>query len=160
MALKYAVDATLIKTSSGVTWTPLDYLVPMLAYNGEKLAMVPTTMKVWLLVWALPFIWIGVTLSVWDAPRRLAFDVVSQPPPLQEWGPYTRVYAPHLDGFFRTSHGEFTLIGIGGGRTRLEGRTWYTLAMQPAAYWTVVADGILHAIHARVLEHIKSEAER
>ena len=46
------------------------------------------------------------------------------------------------------------------GRTRLEGRTWYNLDMQPAMYWTAIADTILHAIHNRVLEHIKSEAER
>lgn len=98
-------------------------------------------------------------ITVWDEPRRLAFDVVSQPPPLQEWSPYTRVYAPHLNGFFRTSHGEFRLIALDERRTRLEGRTWYTLEMQPAGYWSVIADGILHAIHTRVLEHIKSEAE-
>ena len=99
-------------------------------------------------------------ITVWDAPRRLAFDVIAQPPPLQEWSPYTRIYAPHLDGFFRTSRGEFRLVALDGGRTRLEGRTWYTLDMQPAMYWSAIADTILHAIHGRVLEHIKSEAER
>jgi hypothetical protein len=99
-------------------------------------------------------------ITVWDAPRRLAFDVIAQPPPLQEWSPYSRVFAPHLDGFFRTSHGEFRLVALESGRTRLEGRTWYTLDMQPAMYWTAIADTILHAIHARVLEHVKSEAER
>jgi hypothetical protein len=45
MALKYAVDAALIKTSSGVTWTPFDYLLPLITYNGEKMAMVPTTVR-------------------------------------------------------------------------------------------------------------------
>jgi Polyketide cyclase / dehydrase and lipid transport len=99
-------------------------------------------------------------ITVWDVPRRLAFDVIAQPPPLQEWSPYTRIYAPHLDGFFRTSRGEFRLVALDGGRTRLEGRTWYALDMQPAMYWTAIADTILHAIHGRVLEHIKSEAER
>ena len=99
-------------------------------------------------------------ITAWDAPRRLAFDVIAQPLPLQEWSPYSRVLAPHLDGFFRTSHGEFRLVALEGGRTRLEGRTWYTLDMQPAMYWTAIADTILHAIHARVLEHVKSEAER
>jgi hypothetical protein len=88
-------------------------------------------------------------ITVWDAPQRLAFDVVAQPPPLQEWSPYTRVYAPHLDGFFRTSHGEFRLVALGRGRTRLEGRTWYTLDMQPSMYWTALADSILHAVHDR-----------
>ena len=98
-------------------------------------------------------------ITVWDAPRRLAFDVIAQPPPLQEWSPYARVFAPHLDGFFRTSHGEFRLVALDGGRTRLEGRTWYTLDMQPAMYWTAIADTILHAIHSRVLQHIKRAAE-
>jgi hypothetical protein len=99
-------------------------------------------------------------ITLWDAPRTLAFDVIAQPPPLHEWSPYTRVYAPHLDGFFRTSHGEFRLVALDDGRTRLEGRTWYNLDMQPAMYWTAIADTILHAIHNRVLEHIKGEAER
>jgi hypothetical protein len=98
-------------------------------------------------------------ITVWDAPHRLAFDVIAQPPPLHEWSPYSRVFAPHLDGFFRTSHGEFRLVALEGARTRLEGRTWYTLDMQPATYWTAIADTILHAIHRRVLEHVKREAE-
>jgi hypothetical protein len=99
-------------------------------------------------------------ITVWDEPRRLGFGVVSQPAPLVEWSPYTSVYAPHLDGFFKTSRGEFRLIDLGNGRTRLEGRTWYALDMQPAMYWGMVADTILHAIHKRVLEHIRAEAER
>lgn len=99
-------------------------------------------------------------ITVWDEPRRLAFDVAAQPAPLHEWSPYSHVYAPHLDGFFRTTHGEFRLIPLAGGRTRLEGRTWYMLRMQPAMYWNTIADSILHAIHQRVLEHVKAAAER
>jgi hypothetical protein len=99
-------------------------------------------------------------ITVWDEPRVLAFDVESQPPPLHEWSPYSRVYAPHLDGFFRTTQGEFRLIRLAPNRTRLEGRTWYSLQMQPAIYWQVWADTILHAIHRRVLEHVKGEAEQ
>jgi hypothetical protein len=45
------------------------------------------------------------------------------------------------------------------GRTRLEGRTWYTLDMEPHGYWTLWSDGIVHAIHARVLAHVKALAE-
>ena len=98
-------------------------------------------------------------ITAWDAPRRLAFDVIAQPAPLQEWSPYRTVYAPHLKGFFRTTRGEFRLIALPDGRTRLEGRTWYTLRMQPQGYWTIVADTIVHQIHVRVLEHIKRETE-
>jgi hypothetical protein len=96
-------------------------------------------------------------ITVWDEPRVLAFDVRSQPPPLHEWSPYSHVYAPHLDGFFRTTHGEFRLIQLAPDRTRLEGRTWYSLEMQPSIYWNLMADTILHAIHRRVLEHIQSQ---
>ena len=98
-------------------------------------------------------------ITAWEAPRRLAFDVVDQPPPLREWSPYNNVYAPHLDGFFRTTKGEFRLTELPGGKTRLEGRTWYFVRMQPQMYWTAVADAIVHRIHDRVLRHIKAEAE-
>jgi hypothetical protein len=98
-------------------------------------------------------------ITAWDAPGRLAFDVVEQAPPLREWSLYRNVYAPHLDGFFRTTKGEFRLTELSGGRTRLEGRTWYSVRMQPQIYWTVISDAIVHRIHDRVLRHIKVEAE-
>ena len=99
-------------------------------------------------------------ITAWDEPHRLAFGVTSQPAPLQEWSPYRNVYAPHMDGFFQTTRGEFRLVSLPGGRTRLEGRTWYTLRMQPQGYWTILADTIIHSIHQRVLDHIKREAEK
>jgi len=93
-------------------------------------------------------------ITVWDAPHRLAFDVVKQPIPMQEWSPYRKVYANHLDGGFRAHAGEFRLIPLPGGRTRLEGRTWYRLELAPAIYWSLYADRVVHAIHMRVLKHI------
>lgn len=51
------------------------------------------------------------------------------------------------------------MIPLEGGRTRLEGRTWYSLRLQPAMYWNTIADAILHAVHTRVLEHVKAGAE-
>jgi hypothetical protein len=98
-------------------------------------------------------------ITRWDEPSVLAFDVTSQPAPLREWSPYADVYAPHVKGFFRTTHGEFRLVPLPNGGTRLEGRTWYSLRMAPAAYWTPLADAILHRIHRRVLRHIAVLAE-
>lgn len=46
-----------------------------------------------------------------------------------------------------------------GNRTRLEGNTWYQMRIAPASYWAIVGDGIIHAIHERVLEHIQRNAE-
>jgi uncharacterized membrane protein YhaH (DUF805 family) len=98
-------------------------------------------------------------ITVWDEPRRLAFDVASQPPPLVEWSPYAHVHAPHLDGYFRSVRGEFRLVALEGGRTRLEGSTWYLLDIGPRAYWDLWADDLVHRIHLRVLRHVKRLAE-
>ncbi len=97
-------------------------------------------------------------ITVWDAPRRLSFGVTSQPPPLRELSPYRHVYAPHLDGFFRARRGEFRLIPLADGSTRLEGSTWYTLDMYPQAYWRPVAEWLLTRIHRRVLEQVERES--
>ncbi|HBI42403.1 MAG TPA: hypothetical protein DDY78_06020 [Planctomycetales bacterium] len=55
--------------------------------------------------------------------------------------------------------GEFRLTALDGGRTRLEGATWYTNRMWPAFYWRLWSDAIIHRIHLRVLNHIKELAE-
>jgi hypothetical protein len=99
-------------------------------------------------------------ITVWDAPRRLAFDVTAQPAPLQEWTPWRRVAPAHLDGYLRSERGEFRLVARPGGRTRLEGTTWYRHDLWPAAYWRLWSDAIIHRIHARVLRHIRVESMR
>ena len=98
-------------------------------------------------------------IDVWDEPRLLRFDVVSLPPPMQEWTPYRRLRPPHLGGFLTAERGEFRLTPLPGGRTRLEGTTWYRHHMWPAAYWQLWSDAIIHRIHLRVLRHIRREAE-
>ena len=99
-------------------------------------------------------------VTAWDEPRRLAFDVAAQPDPMVELSPWGHVHPPHLrDRSLQSRRGEFLLVDLGGGRTRLEGRTWYTFAMRPQAYWTLWSDFSIHAIHRRVLAHIKRLAE-
>jgi uncharacterized membrane protein YhaH (DUF805 family) len=98
-------------------------------------------------------------ITVWDAPRRLAFDVVEQPPPLRELSIYSKVYAPHIDGYFRSARGEFRLIRLPGGHTRLEGHTWYSVAIYPQGYWRAMSEVVLHRIHLRVLDQVKRESE-
>ncbi|GAB4142467.1 MAG: hypothetical protein Tsb009_12830 [Planctomycetaceae bacterium] len=102
-------------------------------------------------------------ITVWDKPRRLAFNVTDQPDPMIELSPYRHVHPPHLSHqSLRSRRGEFRLIALPGGRTRLEGRTWYTFEMFPQQYWTLWSQGSIHRIHLRVLNHIKqlSEADR
>lgn len=98
-------------------------------------------------------------ITAWEENRRLAFDVVQQPRPLREWSPYGQIEPAHLDGFFRSRRGEFRLIALPNGHTRLEGTTWYEQAIWPQAYWQPWSDHLIHGIHRRVLEHIKHEAE-
>jgi hypothetical protein len=96
-------------------------------------------------------------ITAWEAPSRLAFDVQSQPPPLREWSPYRRVHAQHLVDTMRSRRGEFRLVALPGGRTRVEGRTFYELSMAPQPYWAFFADALIHQIHDRVLRHIREE---
>ncbi|MFL5544899.1 MAG: DUF805 domain-containing protein [Gemmatimonadaceae bacterium] len=98
-------------------------------------------------------------ITTWDEPRRLAFDVIDAPPALRELSPYSKVYAPHLDGYFHSSRGEFRLVGAAGGKTRLEGHTWYSVAIYPQGYWRVGSEWMLHRIHRRVLDQVKRDAE-
>jgi hypothetical protein len=101
-------------------------------------------------------------ITAWEPGRRLAFDVLSQPPAMREWSFYAAVHPPHLDTLLRSRRGEFRLIRRQDGGTRLEGRTWYTLSAAPSLYWCVWSDAIIHRIHGRVLAHVKrlSEAPR
>ena len=98
-------------------------------------------------------------ITAWDEPRRLAFDVASQPPPMAEWSPYRHVHAQHLLDTLQSRRGEFRLVPLPGGRTRLEGRTFYTLAMDPQPYWSFFSDLLIHRIHQRVLQHIRAEVD-
>jgi len=98
-------------------------------------------------------------IEVWDEPRLLRFGVTANPAPLNELTPYGHIDAPHLHGYFVSQKGQFSLTALPGGRTRLEGTTWYHNAMWPSAYWHLWSNYTIHKIHFRVLAHIRAEAE-
>ena len=98
-------------------------------------------------------------ITVWDEPNRLAFDVQYQPQPMKELSFYDRIDAPHLNGYFRSVRGEFLLTSLANGKTRLEGRTWYEMDIQPGWYWQIYGRWFIHKIHHRVLTHIKNLSE-
>lgn len=98
-------------------------------------------------------------ITHWEPGKRLAFDVASQPPPMKEWSPYQNIHPPHLDGYLRSRRGEFRFIELPGGRTRLEGSTWYEIDIAPQMYWSLWGDTVIHRIHLHVLNHVKKEAE-
>ena len=98
-------------------------------------------------------------ITVWDPPKRLAFDVTAQPAPMHEWSPYHDIHPPHLDGYIRSQGGEFRLVPLPGEHTRLEGSTWYELDLFPQIYFRAWADAFIHRVHMMVLEHVKRLSE-
>lgn len=101
-------------------------------------------------------------IKVWDEPHLLRFSVARNPAPLNEWSPYSRIMPRHLHGYLVSKQGQFSLIPLPNGHTRLEGTTWYQHGLWPEAYWTLWSQAIIHRIHMRVLRHVKnaSESER
>ena len=99
-------------------------------------------------------------IEVWDEPHQLKFSVASNPPPMEEWTPYSHIDPPHLHGFLMSEGGQFVLTPLPDGGTRLEGTTWYHHGLWPSAYWRLWSDVIIHQIHMRVLKHIRDEVER
>jgi hypothetical protein len=97
-------------------------------------------------------------IEVWDEPRLLKFRVTENPPPLHEWSPYANVLPRH-HGYLISKQGQFRLIPLPGNRTLLEGTTWYQHGLWPAPYWRWWSDAIIHRIHLRVLNHIRTLAE-
>ncbi len=98
-------------------------------------------------------------ITEWNEPRQLSFNVISNPPPIRETSIYPRINAPHSHGYMTSKHGQFRLTTLPGGRTLLEGTTWYSHNISPQIYWGPVSDEIIHQIHRRVLNHIKEESE-
>ena len=102
-------------------------------------------------------------ITAWEPGVRLAFDVVESPPPLRELsirvltGSTAAVAPPHLEGYLVPRRGEFRLVDLGDGRTRLEGSTWYEQRLRPEG-WVLFSDRIIARIHERVLTHIATEA--
>jgi hypothetical protein len=98
-------------------------------------------------------------IRIWEEARVLQFDVISNPEPLTEWTLYGKPHPRHLNGYLIAKRGQFRLTPLPGGRTLLEGTSWYQHGLGPAPYWHVWSDAIIHRIHLRVLQHIKMLSE-
>jgi uncharacterized membrane protein YhaH (DUF805 family) len=99
-------------------------------------------------------------IEVWDEPNLLQFGVTAQPAVMNEMSPYANVKPPHLEGYLRSRKGQFLLTRLPNGNTLLEGTTWYQNDFWPDRYWGVWSDYIIHRIHQRVLDHVKTLSER
>jgi uncharacterized membrane protein YhaH (DUF805 family) len=64
MTFKYLVDAGLIFFASGEWLSPLIYLAPVATLRMEALTGGPAWLPVALVLWTLPFIWVGVSMTI------------------------------------------------------------------------------------------------
>ncbi len=69
-------------------------------------------------------------ITGWDEPKLLKFDVLQQPEPMRELSIWD-IDAPHLHDYFVSKQGQFKLIALPNGNTRLEGTTWYYHDISP-----------------------------
>jgi len=60
---KYLVDMLVIYIVAGIFWTPIDYLIPLLEVRADKIAAFPLWFYFTFILWTLPFIWIGVSMT-------------------------------------------------------------------------------------------------
>ena len=97
-------------------------------------------------------------ITIWDEPRLLKFTVAEQPEPMKEIS-FWDIDAPHLHDYFVSKEGQFRLTELSNNKTLLEGTTWYYHRIKPAFYWRLWSEHIVHKIHERVLNHIKSTVE-
>jgi len=98
-------------------------------------------------------------VTAWVPGRRLAFDVLSNPPAMRELSPYDEVRAPHTVGYFETAWTSFDLEPVGPNRTRLIERAQHRLRLDPVLYWEPMARWAIRSNNARVLAHIRRTAE-
>ncbi len=99
-------------------------------------------------------------IEVWNEPRLLRFRVTENPAPMNEWSPYAQVLPKHLHGYLISKHGQFQLTRLPNNHTLLERTTWYQHGLWPGEYWRWWSDAIIHRIHLRVLDHIRTLAEK
>ncbi len=75
MLLKYVIDNAIVHTFTGRFWSPVDHLVPSLALRTPSgAAPEPGAMLMALALMALPFLWVGLTMSM-----RRALDASYSP---------------------------------------------------------------------------------
>lgn len=97
-------------------------------------------------------------ITVWNEPNILEFSVLEQPETMKELSFYD-IRPNHLEGYWVSKKGQFKLSKLPNGHTLLIGTTWYLNKIKPGLYWSLWSDYIVHKIHRRVLEHIKTHSE-
>jgi len=99
-------------------------------------------------------------VTEWIPNRQLTFIMLTELPAMRELSPYAHVHAPHVTGYFRTTNTSFGLASLTSGHTEIIECTSHELRLGPVLYWLPLARWIVDQNNARVLAHIKRQAEK
>jgi uncharacterized membrane protein YhaH (DUF805 family) len=99
-------------------------------------------------------------VTEWIPNRKLAFVVLTDVPAMRELSPYEHVHAPHVVGYFNSKVTSFELVPRSDGGTDVIERTSHELKLEPVLYWLPLARWVVSQNNARVLAHIRRQAER
>ncbi|MSU03635.1 MAG: hypothetical protein EXS23_00170 [Pedosphaera sp.] len=99
------------------------------------------------------------TITAWNPPYHLAFEVLKTPPSMREISFYNNFHPPHIEGFYVSKKGEFRLTSLPNGRTRIDGTSHYENRLWPESYWLPISDFVVRQVQFRVLNHIKTLSE-
>lgn len=64
MVVKYALEAWVIHATTGIFYSPFVFLSPFGSIRAHALQQTPEWLGLALILWSLPFMWIGVSMSV------------------------------------------------------------------------------------------------
>ena len=95
----------------------------------------------------------------WLPDRKLSFVVLNSVPAMRELSPYHHVHAPHVVGYFQTTSVSFEILSRTNGDTELVERSSHELKLDPVLYWLPMARWVVRENNARVLAHIRHQAE-
>lgn len=98
-------------------------------------------------------------ITAWEPGQRLEFKVLSTPPAMAETNAFGHSETAHAKEYFKVQRGQFVLTALPGGRTRVEGTSWFEHNIWPQAYWAPLTRRVVKGVHQRVLIHIKQLAE-
>jgi uncharacterized membrane protein YhaH (DUF805 family) len=99
-------------------------------------------------------------VTEWVPNRKLAFTVETDIPAMRELSPYEHVHAPHVIGYFTTRTTSFELTPRGDGGIEVTLRSAHEIRLDPLLYWMPFARWMVAENNARVLAHIRRQAER
>ena len=147
MLTKYLSDVALVRIGADQWWSPIDYMRSVSTLQASTLSGAASWLMPALTVWTLPFLWAGITLTLLGALLIL----------FGQEGAICIAMAIPLAFVVALMGGEFgrQIAAETGGDLRPA-----ALGMLTGGYWQMYGDYLIHRIHVRVLEHIRTESER